>query len=78
MLELGEHGEMVGFDEEVPTVFEGRQQVERLLEAVDDAHGWLPGRRLHSSERSWPASTRWDTPVYLGPSPECIIESASG
>ena len=52
MLDLGEHGEIVGVDEYVPTVLERGQQVRRLLELQYDNPGRLVSPRWHTAERS--------------------------
>jgi hypothetical protein len=43
MLDLGEHGKVVGVDKDVPTVLERRQQINSLLQLK-----FHPVRRLRS------------------------------
>jgi hypothetical protein len=47
-LDLGEHGEVVGLDEDVPAVLKPSQQVQRLIEVEDDALRSLGSRGPHS------------------------------
>ena len=41
MLDLGEHREMVGVDEDVPAVFEGGKEIKRLFKGVGNCFRWL-------------------------------------
>lgn len=45
MLDLGQNGEVVGVDENVPAVLKRSQQRQRLLKVEIDALWWLLGRR---------------------------------
>jgi hypothetical protein len=44
LLDLGEHGEVVGVDEDVPAVLERREQIERLFQGVGDVVWRTPWR----------------------------------
>lgn len=52
MLDLGQNGQMVGVDENVPAVFQRSQQRQRLLKVEIDALWCLLGRWRHAGERS--------------------------
>jgi hypothetical protein len=52
MLDLGEHGEVVGVDEDVPTVLEGCQQIQGLFQPEEHTLWRLRWRLMHSNERS--------------------------
>ena len=52
MLDLGEHGEVVGQGEDVPTFFEGCEKIQDLFEAKDHAIRRFPRRQMHIDERS--------------------------
>lgn len=41
MLDVGEHGEMIGVDEDVPAVLEGGKEVKRLFMGVRNGFRWL-------------------------------------
>ena len=52
MLDLGQNGEMVGVDENVPAVLQRSQQRQCLLKVEIDALWCLLGRWRHAGERS--------------------------
>jgi hypothetical protein len=45
MLDLGEHGEMIGVNQDVPAVLEGGEEIERLFWGVRNCFRWLKGPR---------------------------------
>jgi hypothetical protein len=52
MLDLGEHGKVVGIDEDVSAVLKGRQQIQSLLQSEFHAVRRLFGWQVHANERS--------------------------
>jgi hypothetical protein len=52
MLDLGEHGKVVGVDKDVPTVLKRRQQIESLLQLKFHPVRWFRSGHTHSNERS--------------------------
>jgi hypothetical protein len=40
MFDLGEHGEMVGVDEDVTAVLEGSKEINRLFKGVGNCFRW--------------------------------------
>ncbi len=58
MLDLREHGEVIGIDEYVPAVLERCQQIQGLLEVENDLLGRFASWRFHTGERSDVATRR--------------------
>jgi hypothetical protein len=47
MLDLGEHGKVVGVDKDIPTVLGRRQQIESLLQLIFHPDWRLRSRDMH-------------------------------